>query len=387
MLKVAIVSLLAAASALAQPASPGATASPARNTGAQTSNTAAKPPASPEGTNQAAASPSATDQKPPAAQATASEAGEGKATNKASAPAETALPPTATVITVHGSCTTHTGAKPTGAKGAAAKDCTTRITKKQFDTLLNMVMPPNQSPTPQMRRTLAQRYVELLAVAEAAQKAGVENSPEYALLRLRGLAEAYQRELDLKYKKVPPSETEAYYNQHKGEFESATLRRLYIPKADPAKPKATADEKAAFAKKAQEIGDQMQQRANKGEDMEALEKDAYSKLGLTITPPSTQIGPVRKGALPAATDKQIFALAQGGTYKDDEPTAVVIYKVESKETLPLDKVKDEIARKMERQKMDSTMKAITSSVKADYNDKYFGPATASTSPEPPGERR
>jgi hypothetical protein len=375
MLKVAIVSLLAAASALAQPASPGATASPAKNTGAQTSNTAAKPQTPPGATNQAAASPSATDQKSPTAQ--------GKATSKASAPAEPALPPTATVITVHGTCTPHSGAK--GA--AAAKDCTTRITKKQFDTLLNMVMPPNQSPTPQMRRTLAQRYVELLAVADAAQKAGVENSPEYALLRLRGLAEAYQRELDLKYKKVPPSETEAYYNQHKGEFESATLRRLYIPKADPAKPKATADEKAAFAKKAQEIGDQMQQRANKGEDMEALEKDAYSKLGLTITPPSTQIGPVRKGALPAATDKQIFALAQGGTYKDDEPTAVVIYKVESKETLPLDKVKDEIARKMEREKMDSTMKAITSSIKADYNDKYFGPATASTSPEPPGDKR
>jgi hypothetical protein len=238
-----------------------------------------------------------------------------------------------------------------------------------------------------MRRTLAQRYVELLAIADAAQKAGVEKSPEYELLRLRGLAEAYQRELDLKYKKVPPSEAEAYYNQHKDNFDSATLRRLYIPKADPAKPKATADEKAAFAKKAEEIGEQMQQRANKGEDMDALEKDAYSKLGLTITPPSTQIGPVRKGALPAATDKQIFALAQGGTYKDDEPTAVIIYKVESKETLPLDKVKDEIARTMERQKMDSMMKSITSSVKADYNDKYFGPATASTASEPPEEKR
>ena len=135
------------------------------------------------------------------------------------------------------------------------------------------------------------------------------------------------------------------------------------------------------------MGDDMVQRANKGEDMDALEKDAYSKLGLTITAPSTQIGPVRKGALPAATDKQIFALAQGGTYKDDEPTAVVIYKVESKQTLPLDKVKDEIERTMERQKMEATMKSITSSVKADYNDKYFGPATASAGSEPEREKR
>ena len=382
MLKVAMIALLAGATALAQAASPDATASPAKNTGtAQADNTTAKPEASPAATNQAApaGTPAATNQKSPATQGTASKPGE----SKASTPAEPAMPPTATVITIHGACTTRTSTK--GA--AAAKGCTTNVSKKQFDTLLNLVMPPHQTATPQMRRTLAQRYVELLAIADAAQKAGVEKSPEYQLLRLRGLAEAYQRQLDLKYKQVPPSEVDAYYNQHKDEFDSATLRRLYIPKADPAKPKATADEKATFAKKAEDIGVQMEQRAKKGEDMDALEKDAYSKLGLTITPPSTQIGPVRKGALPAATDKQIFALAQGGTYKDDEPTAVIIYKVESKQTLPVDKVKDEIVRTLERQKMDSTMKSITSSVKADYNDKYFGPATASNGSEEPGEKR
>jgi hypothetical protein len=378
MLKFAMIGLLAASAAMAQNASPAATASPAKNTAAaattQTSNTTAKPETS----------PAAEAQKSPAAQGTsASKAGgEAKGTSKAAAPAEPTIPATATVITVHGACTTHAATK-----GAAAAGCTTRVSKKQFDTLLSLVIPPHQTATPQMRRTLAQRYVELLAIADAAQKAGVEKSPEYQLLRMRGLAEAYQRQLDLKYKQVPPSEVEAYYNQHKGDFDSVTLRRLYIPKADPSKPKATTDEKAAFAKKAEELGDQMQQRANKGEDMDAIEKDAYSKLGLNITPPSTQIGPVRKGALPAATDKQIFALAQGGTYKDNEPTAVIIYKVESKQALPLDKVKDEIARTLERQKMDSTMKSITSSVKADYNDKYFGPATASATPEGSEEKR
>jgi flagellar motor protein MotB len=378
MLKVAMIGLLAGASAWAQAAAPAGTASPAKNTATAQAATA-KPETSPAATNQAAPA-STTSAKSSPAQATASKPGE----SKASAPAEPAMPPTATVITIHGTCTTRT---PTKAAAAAAKGCTTSVSKKQFDTLLNLVIPPHQTATPQMRRTLAQRYVELLAIADAAEKAGVEKSPEYQLLRLRGLAEAYQRQLDLKYKQVPPSEVDAYYNQHKNEFDSATLRRLYIPKADPAKPKATADEKAAFAKKAEDIGVQMEQRAKKGEDMDALEKDAYSKLGLTITPPSTQIGPVRKGALPAATDKQIFALAQGGTYKDDEPTAVIIYKVESKQTLPVDKVKDEIVRTLERQKMDSTMKSITSSVKADYNDKYFGPATAASAPEPPGEKR
>jgi hypothetical protein len=348
MLKLAMIGLLAAGTAVGQTASP---TPPAQSTSKSTqpASSAAKP----------------------------SESIEAK---KPAKPGESALPATATVITVHGACGPHTGAKGATAQSA----CVTHVSKKEFDTLLNLVIPPNQPHTPQMRRTLAQRYVELLAIADAAEKAGVEKSPEFALLRLRGLAEAYQRQLDEKYKDIPQSEIDAYYNQHKNEFESVTLRRLYIPKADAAKPKATDAEKADFAKKAEDIGNQMQQRAQKGEDMDTLEKDAYSKLGLSTTPPSTQIGPVRKGALPAATDKAIFDLPQGGVYKDDQPTAVIIYKVEKKESLTPDKVKDEVVRTLHRQKMEETLKGITSSVKADYNDTYFGPATP---PTPPGEKR
>ncbi|MGE5324216.1 MAG: peptidyl-prolyl cis-trans isomerase [Actinomycetota bacterium] len=341
MLKLAMIGLLAAGSAMAQTASP-------------------------------AASPAAKAQKtPPAAASTKKTAGPSKGVTKPAAPTKAAMGPTATVITVHGAC-----AKPSSAKAA----CVTHVSKRQFDALLKLVLPPNQPETPQIRRTLAQRYVELLAVADAAEKAGVQNSPEYALLRLRSLAEAYQRQITEKYQNIPQAELTTYYNQHKDEFDSATLRRLYIPKADPAKPKATAEEKAAFAKKAEDVANQMDERAKKGEDMETLQKDAYHGLGLTITPPSTQIGPVRKGALPPATDKQIFSLSPGGTYKDDQPTAVIIYKVEKKETLPLDKAKAEIERTVQRQKIQSTLNGITSSVKADYNEGYFGPVTPPKGP-------
>jgi len=342
MLKFAMIGLLAAGSAMAQTASPAA-------------STAAKA------------------QKTPSAAASAKAAEPSQGATKSATPAEAAIAPTATVITVHGAC-----AKQSSAKAA----CVTHVSKREFDTLLKLVLPPNQPETPQIRRTLAQRYVELLAVADAAEKAGVQNTPEYALLRLRSLAEAYQRQITQKNQTVPQSEVEAYYNQHKDEFDSATLRRLYIPKADPANPKATPDEKAAFAKKAEDVGNQMDERAKKGEDMDTLEKDAYKALGLTITPPSTQIGPVRKGALPPATDKQIFSLSAGGTYKDDEPTAIIIYKVEKKETSPLDKVKVEIERNLQRQKIESKLNGITSSVKADYNESYFGAVTPPSAPKP-----
>ncbi|HET9183167.1 MAG TPA: peptidyl-prolyl cis-trans isomerase [Candidatus Angelobacter sp.] len=340
MLKLAIIGLLA----VAQTASPSPTASSAAK--AQT----------------------------PSAAISTKAAGPFQGATKPETPKEAAIPPTATVITVRGAC---------AKQGSAKAACVTHVSKKEFDTLLKLVLPPSQPETPQIRRTLAQRYVELIAVADAAEKAGVQNSPEYALLRLRSLAEAYQRQITQKNQNIPQSEVEAYYNQHKDEYDSATLRRLYIPKADPAKPKATAAEKAAFAKKAEDVGNQMEERAKKGEDMDTLEKDAYHALGLTITPPSTQIGPVRKGALPPATDKEIFSLSAGGTYKDDEPTAMIVYKVEKKETIPLDKVKVEIERTLQREKIESKLKGITSSVKADYNEAYFGPVTPPESPEAP----
>lgn len=353
MLKVVMIGLLAAGSLMAQTAAP-----------------TPKPEISPGAAPQALPAP-----KPDA------QTGEA---NKEPAAGEPALPPATPVLTIHGMCAPQ---KTAAASTAAKSPCTTTVTKADFDRLVKIVVPPNQPQQPTLRRSLAQRYVELLAIADAAEKAGVQKSPEFALLRLRALAEAYQRELDEKYRNPPPAEVDAYYKQHQGDFESVTLRRVYVPKNDPSG-KGTPEEKAAFGKKASGLADELRDRATKGEDLDALQKDAYTKLGLTSSPPATQVGPVRKGALPPGTEKELFALNAGGVAKVDEPTAVVIYKVESKQTLPLEKVKDEIARTLHRQKMEGKLKEITSGVKADYNNTYFGPsAPPAASPAPPGDKR
>lgn len=375
MLKVALIGLLAAGSLLAQTAAP-------------TPATQSSPSAAPQ-TSPAPATQRSPGMKPPTAMPQASPAAKPGEESKEEAAKEPPLPPSTAVITIQGMC----GARKPAAGAAGAKaPCATKITKADFDRLVKLVVPPNQPAVPTLRRNLAQRYVELLAIANAAEKAGVQKSPEFALLRLRALAEAYQRELDEKYRNPPPGEVEAYYKQHQGDFESVTLRRIYIPKNDPAG-KGTADEKAAFTKKATALADDLRDRAAKGGDLDALQKEAYSKLGLTSSPPTTQVGPVRKGALPPATEKELFALNAGGVAKVDEPTAIVIYKVENKQTLPMATVKDEIARTLHRQKMEARLKEITSNVKADYNNTYFGPptppvpGTRPVPPTPPGAKR
>jgi hypothetical protein len=66
------------------------------------------------------------------------------------------------------------------------------------------------------------------------------------------------------------------------------------------------------------------------------------------------------------------------------PPGFVIYKVESRQTLPLDKVKDEISREIFRRKVEEENARIKSSVHADYNEAYFGPnAPSQTPPQSP----
>ncbi|MGH9567026.1 MAG: hypothetical protein ACRD4I_13645, partial [Candidatus Angelobacter sp.] len=67
----------------------------------------------------------------------------------------------------------------------------------------------------------------------------------------------------------------------------------------------------------------------------------------------------------------------------DEPTAYLIYKVDSKQQLTEDAVKDEISRTLYQQKAQERRKQIASSVKADFNDKYFGSAATPGQKEHP----
>ncbi|HYX52991.1 MAG TPA: peptidylprolyl isomerase [Candidatus Limnocylindrales bacterium] len=300
-------------------------------------------------------------------------AGERKPASTA-APAPTAgadVSPNEPVITLHGLCE--------GGSAASGSACEKKVTREQFEALLQAFNPSHQNVTPPMRRNLAQAYVELLAFAEAAERAGIENGANYKeimrVLRLRTLADLYGRSLEEEYRNPPASEIEKYYNEHVAEFQNMKLRRVYVPRFDPTGKASAPDQKAAFDAKAQKVAEDMYGRASKGENMEQLQKDAYNAMDIKSTAPSTDMGGIRKGALPPDTDKALAALAPGGVYKASDATSYVIYKVESKEQLPLANVKDEIARNLARVHIEEKKKEVSSSVKVDFDDKYFGAPT------------
>src|SRR5262249_22098625 len=152
-------------------------------------------------------------------------------------------------------------------------------------------------------------------------------------------------------------EIEAYYKENASRFEGATVSRVYLPKSLPA-PQATTEQKQAYQAKVPQVADEVQARAAKNEAMDKVQKDAYTALGITSEPPNTELSAVRHGAFPPKLDQEIFSRKTGEVFRLEDTNSYTIYRVDSRQTAPLDSVKEEISREIVRRKMDDKVKEL-----------------------------
>jgi parvulin-like peptidyl-prolyl cis-trans isomerase-like protein len=284
-------------------------------------------------------------------------------------------PPTQPVITVRGLCPADAKAASTAAV-PTTHDCVVQVTREQFDKLLNAFNSTNQPVTPAMRRQFGQAYVEIITMAEAAKQAGTENSPAFQevmrVIQMKTLGDFYRTQLAQQYHNVSPEELEAYYKQNESKYDSAKLTRIYVPKVDP-DVKASAEQKEAYQKKAPQVADDLQARAVKGEPMDKLQKDGYTVLGITSPSPTTDLSVARHGVFPPKLDQEIFSHKAGEVFRADDGNGYMLYRVESRQPLPLESVKEEIVRELSGRKMEEKMKELSSGIQTDFNESYFGP--------------
>jgi hypothetical protein len=313
--------------------------------------------------------------RPAATQSTPAPAGAPTLRKPDETPA--AVAPNDAVITVHGLCAADTGVA-SNAAVLTTHDCVIKVSREQFDNLLKAFNPTNQAVPPGQLRQIAQAYVELLTFSEAAKAAGVENTPAFTevmrVLRLKTLSDLYRTQLAEQFRNPSQQEIEAYYNQNASKYESAKLDRIYLPKNIP-DPQATPEQKDAYQKKVQQVVDDIQARAAKGEPMDKLQKEAYTLLGIGAPPPTTDLSMARHGMFPAKLDQEIFSHKAGETFRSDDASGYLIYRVQTRQAVPLDSVKDEIAREISRHKMEEKFKELTTPVHTDFNESYFGPPT------------
>jgi hypothetical protein len=284
------------------------------------------------------------------------------------------------VISVKGLCPAATNPA-TNSTVPSTKECTITVTRAQFDNLVKSFNPSNQPLSPAQRRSLGEKYVELLVFSEAGKSAGLENSPAYQevmrVLRLKTLGDLYLNQLAEQYRNPSQQEIEAYYQANQSKYEGAKVGRIYLPKNDP-DPNATLELKQAYQKKVVQVLDDLQARATKGEAIDKLQKEAYTTLGISAAPPSTDLNATRRGMFPPKLDQEIFSHKAGDVFRSEDGNGYLIYRVENRQPTPLDSVKDEISKELFRHNMEAKTKELNAPVHADYDEKYFGP------PAPPG---
>ena len=272
-------------------------------------------------------------------------------------------------------------------KAAEAADhpgnpCSKQITRKEFERLLNALNPGGQSVSSNGRQNLAQAYVEALAFADAARKAGTEDTEEFRevmfWVRLRTIADLYRRNLQEKYRTPEPEEIDSYYQQHLASFDRVHLLRILVPREN-----FSGGDKNEFDKKALAAAQAARTRAVNGEALEQIQKDVYAGLGLNL-PPSTDLGSYQRADFIEKEAADVFSLQPGEVSPlETEIKSYVIYKVASKETLTEAQVKADIVREIAQQKYRDALKAVMDSAHADFNEQYFGPMAPKPPIEPP----
>jgi len=328
------------------------------------------------------------------------------AASKASEPAAE-VPLTAVVLTIKGVCpaapkpaTTPKAAAAKAAPAAAKKpaDCKTEITRAQFEKIANGLAP---TVTPQLKRQLEQALPRFIAMSEIAKEKGLDKTDQFKqtlkIATMQILTTQLQRSVQEESDKVPATEVADYYKKNPEAYEQYSLDRLFIPrykqavadeKEEGKEPEKLTEEqqkaKEAADKAKQEQGEQemnkladaIRARGAAGEDFAKLQKEAFEASGTKVENPTVNLPKVRRTGLPAA-HAAVFELKAG------EVSAVIsdngghyVYKVVSKEVLPLEQVKEEIHNKLKNEHMKETMDKYTNSFQAVPNEAYFGAATA-----------
>lgn len=288
------------------------------------------------------------------------------------------VPPDTPVITIKGLCANQTADK------AAAADCKTVITRAQFEKMIDAVQPGMPA---RMRRQFATRYANALVMSEKGEQMGLDKGPDYEehmkLARLQVLAQELNKALQQKAGEISDKDIEDYYHANQAKFEQADLERIYIPKTQQA-PEGKENEKVTEAdqqkqteasEKAMKIeAEKLHTQAAASGDFAKLQDEAFLTAGIKTGSPTTNMGKMRRTMLPP-DQVSVMDLKPGDVSPlITDQNGYFIYKLKSKETIPLDQAKEEIRGTLRAERFQESMKAIEDSATPTLNDAYFGEA-------------
>jgi parvulin-like peptidyl-prolyl isomerase len=232
------------------------------------------------------------------------------------------------------------------------------------------------SPVPQAKVMFQRNPADFLkaqavlqAYADVATKAGLEKQTPtkeqlefYRLYVLSNAALSWERtQIDVSTQiEVSPDEQQAWYKNHPDEFREARVRMIYFPFSDGLSEAAAKSKAESVAKEARSGSDFVKlAKAN------AVEDSASAGAEFPVRADSQQPPPEMKKVLMAST---------AGTVTDPlrHTNGYYIFRVESIEQLPYDKVKDEVFKKLSDARFRAWQNDVQSNVSVQIkNDAFF----------------
>lgn len=308
---------------------------------------------------------------------------------RATAPPPTKPPDTSVVpldeavITIEGLCDT-----PVGEKTAPA-DCKTVITRAQFEKIVDALQP--NLPLPQQRQ-LAGSYANVLMLAHEAHRLGLDKGPEFEerlqLAKLQAMAQLAAKNARSQATEISDKEIADYYQSHLSQYDQASAEQLFVPlmKQTAAKgaaatpPKSMAESAAEMRKEAEAL----RARAAAGEDFEKLQGEANQFAGLKTPPRDVHIPNLRRSSLSAARASVMDLKVGEVSPVIVDPTGFFVYKIEKKESVPLEQVRSEIEGQLKVEKQRAAMQALEHLGTPKLDEKYFGEAAPAPGRVPGG---
>jgi hypothetical protein len=181
--------------------------------------------------------------------------------------------------------------------------------------------------------------------------------------RMQVMASSLYRRVEKLAEDVQESELSSYYAEHSAAFTQGEIQRIVLLKANAS---GSPVDLVTLKSKAEEL----RARAAKGEDFEALQKEAAA-LNSGSSPSWAKTATVHRGGLPPA-EAGVFDLKPGEvTPVVDASGAFEILKLLSLKPIPLDSVRAELKTALTNGHLQLLMKDATKDVKASFDLAYL----------------
>ena len=260
-----------------------------------------------------------------------------------------------------------------------------KLTWGELEKFLSVLPKQQREGVMRDRKQLVERYLLMKKVSELAEKEKLDEKSPYKeaidSYRMNMLMQAEIQKVSSEFP-VRVEEQQAYYDQHKTQFEQVTIKLIHISFSS--SPSTAADGKKRLSEEeAKAKAEQMAKEAKAGADFVKLVKENSDDESTKAKNGDLTFSRAESANLPEAIRTVALGLKPGEVSEPvRQPNGFYIFRGESVSAKAFAEVKDQIFTDLQRVKtkdwIDSTTKGL--SIKLEDNQFFSAPPTQSAAP-------